>query len=87
LNLVRLTSGSFTVDAQGKILISTMPHTFPEAWAEQIGQHVVASFRLAQAAQVPLREIVAEFSALKLTARALRGGAIVFLSPQGLGRK
>jgi hypothetical protein len=87
LNLVRFPSGSFTVDPNGKLLISTLPHTFPRAWAEEIGKDVVATFRAAQAAQLPLRELVADYSALKLTARALRGGAIIFLAPQGLGRR
>jgi hypothetical protein len=87
LNLVRLPNGSFTVDASGKILTSTLPHAFPEAWAEQIGRIVVDAFQSAQAAEVPLRELVAEYSALKLTARALRGGAIIFLAPQAVGRK
>ncbi len=87
LNLVRLPDGSFTVDPTGKVLVSTLPHTFPESWAEQIGKHVVTTFRAAQQAELPLRELVAEYSALKLTARALRGGAIIFVAPQGLGRK
>ena len=87
LNLVRLPNGSFTVDANGKILVSTLPQSFPERWAEQIGRVVLASFQGAQNAQVPLRELVAEYSTLKLTARALRGGAIIFLSPQAVGRK
>jgi hypothetical protein len=87
LNLVRFPNGSFTVDPNGKVLISTLPHSFPQAWAEEIGKDVVTMFRAAQAAQLPLRELVAEYSALKLTARALRGGAIVFLAPQGLGRR
>ncbi len=87
LNLVRLPNGSFTVDLHGRIVSSTLPQTFPEAWAEQIGKHVVTTFRAAQTADVPIGELVAEYSALKLTARAFRGGAIIFLSPQGLGRK
>jgi hypothetical protein len=87
VNLVRLPNGSFTVDPNGKVLTSTLPHTFPEQWVEQIGKHVVTAFRSAQDAQMPLRELVAEFSALKVTARSLRGGAIVFLCPQALGRK
>ena len=86
VNLVRLPNGSFTVDMNGKILVSTLPHTFPEDWAQQIGRVVLASFKAAQEAQVPLRELVADFSALKLTARALRGGAIIFLCPQAVGR-
>ena len=87
VNLVRLPNGSFTVDGEGKVLISTLPHTFPEDWVAEIGEWVVSRFRAAQAAQVPLRELTVDYSALKLTARALRGGAIVFLSPKGLGRK
>jgi hypothetical protein len=87
LNLVRLPNGSFTVDPDGKVLISTLPRTFPKSWAELIGKHVLATFRDAQAADVPLRELVAEYSALKLTARSLRGGAIIFVAPQGLGRR
>lgn len=87
VNLVRLPSGSFTVDATGKILVSTLPHSCPEAWAQQIGRHVISTFRAAQAAEIPLQEITAEYTALKLTARALRGGAIVFLSPQATGRR
>ena len=86
LNLVRLPNGSFTVDASGRILTSTLPHTFPQSWAEAIGKHVVATFKASQAAEVPLRELVAEYSALKLTARSMRAGAIIFLSPQGVGR-
>src|SRR5437660_2281270 len=87
LNLVRLPSGSFTVDAEGNVLTSTLPHSFPGQWALAIGQHVVKVFHDAQAAQLPLRELVADYSALKLTARALRGGALIFVAPQGLGRK
>jgi len=87
LNLVRLPNGSFTVDPNGNLLTSTLPHSFPEAWAHEIGRVVVATFRAAQEAEVPLRELVADYSALKLTARAMRGGAIVFLGPQGLGRR
>jgi hypothetical protein len=87
LHLVRLTSGSFTVDLNGRILVSTLPHAFPETWAREIGQRVLAAFRAARQAQAPLSELVAEYSALRLTARSLRGGAIIFLSPQGFGRK
>jgi hypothetical protein len=87
LNLVRLPNGSFTVDATGRVLTSTLPQGFPEAWVQQIGRQIVTTFHSAQAAQIPLRELNAEFSALKLTARALRGGAIIFLTPQGPGRK
>jgi len=42
------------------------------------------TFRDAQAAQLPLAELVVNYGSLKLTARELRGGAIVFLSPKSL---
>jgi hypothetical protein len=87
LNLVRLPNGSFTVDVNGNVLASTLPHTFPEDWVQEIGELVVNTFRAAQDAQIPLRELVADYSALRLTARALRGGAIIFVGPHGLGRR
>ena len=87
VNLVRLPNGSFTVDTNGEVLTSTLPHTFPESWVQEIGKLVVTAFHGAQNAQLPMRELIVEYSALKLTARTLRGGAIVFLCPQGLGRK
>jgi hypothetical protein len=87
LNLVRLPSGSFTVDARGGILVSTLPRSFPKSWAEEIAKQVLAAFQQAQAADLSLHELVADYSSLRLTARTLRGGAIIFLSPHGLGRK
>jgi hypothetical protein len=87
LHLVRLPSGSFTIDCNGRILVSTLPGSFPEAWVNEIGQRVLAALLAAHEAQVQLAELVVEYSTLKLTARSLRGGAIIFLAPQGLGRK
>ena len=87
LNLVRLPNGSFTVDPSGNILVSTLPNSFPKSVAQAIGKQVLLAFYNAQAAHLPLRELVADYSSLKLTARSMRGGALIFLSPQGLGRK
>jgi hypothetical protein len=41
---------------------------------------VVETFRSSQAAQLPLEELVVHYPGLKITAREMRGGAIVFLS-------
>ena len=87
LNIVRLPSGSFTVDPEGHLLASTLPQNFPVGWIREIAGLVIATFRAAQAAELPLSELAIDYSALKLTARSLRGGAIVFLHPQGLSRK
>ena len=78
----RLPFGTFTVDRDGRVVISTLPSTFPLALVREVGQHVTATFREAQKADIPLSELVIRYSSLKITARELRGGAIVFLSPQ-----
>ncbi|MSU61934.1 MAG: hypothetical protein EXS31_06005 [Pedosphaera sp.] len=87
VTLMRLPSGTFTLDRQGHVLASTLPQNFPAALVQQIGEVVLSTFRTAQSANIPLSEIIAEYSALKLTARELRGGAIVFLAPRGLAAK
>jgi hypothetical protein len=78
----RLPSGSFTVDRNGDILVSTLPQSFPVMLTREIGHHVLRTFREARTARLPLSEIVVHYASLKLTARDLRGGAIVFLAPQ-----
>ncbi len=85
--LVRLPTGSFTVDPTGKVVASTLPQSFPAAQVRQIGEVVLATFRSAHEANIPLMELIADYAALKLTARELRGGAIIFLAPRSLGPK
>jgi hypothetical protein len=85
--LIHLPAGSFTLDRDGKIMTSTLPQSFPSDHLHAIGDHVLASFRSAKKAQTPLAEIVINYSALKLMARELRGGAIIFLMPQSLNQR
>ena len=47
-----------------------------------IGHDVLSLFREARAAQMPMAEISLHFASLRITARELRGGAIIFLFPQ-----
>ncbi|MBI5385033.1 MAG: hypothetical protein HZA90_10145 [Verrucomicrobia bacterium] len=82
--LMRLPSGSFTVDRDGRVITYTLPQTFPVGHMQEIGREVLAYFRGAQQAQMPVKELVVNYPSLKLTARELRGGAIVFLAPQSL---
>jgi len=84
---MRLPAGTFTVDRSGRVLASTLPQNFPASLVHEVGQQVLTTFRSAAAARLPLSEVVAEYAALKLTARELRGGAIVFLTPRGLTAK
>lgn len=80
--LPRIPSGSFTLDAKGNLVSSTVPTWFPPSHLHDIGHNIVAIFRDAQHAQVQLSELIVHFGALKITARELRGGAIIFLSPK-----
>jgi len=79
--MMLLPKGSFTVDRDGRVLISTLPQAFPEALVREIADRVLTAFRGAKAAQMPLSELIVRYSSLKLTARELRGGAIIFLVP------
>ena len=84
---MRLPSGSFTVDREGSVLVGTLPSTFPAELVQEIAQQVLAAFREASAAQLPLSEMVVHYAALRVTARELRGGAIVFLAPTAANPK
>jgi hypothetical protein len=85
--LVRLPNGSFTLDPTGRIVTSTLPRAFPLALVRRIGALVLSTFQLAREARIPLTELIVDYAALKLTARELRGGAIIFLAPRSLGPK
>lgn len=82
--LAKLPSGAFALDRNGKIVTSTLPQTFPESEMRRIGERMIAFFDRAQRAQMPLNEVNVYYPSLKLTARNLRGGALVFLLPQTL---
>ncbi|MBN2507175.1 MAG: hypothetical protein JXQ71_10810 [Verrucomicrobia bacterium] len=84
--LVHLPSGSFTLDRDGRVMSSTLPISFPAAHIRWIGQHVLATFHAAQNAHMPLSEILISFAALRILARELRGGAIIYLMPQSLNQ-
>ena len=85
--LQRLPSGSFTLDRAGRLVVGTVTSSIPIATVEDIGRQVLATFREAQAAQLPLSELIIHFGSLKIVAREMRGGAIVFLTLQNpIGR-
>ena len=80
--LLRLPSGSFAVGSDGRVLVGTLPSSFPADLVEEIATHIMAILHDAQDAQLPLSDLVLNYPSLKITARSLRGGAIVFLSPK-----
>jgi hypothetical protein len=80
----KLPSGAFALDQDGQIVVSTLPQNFPQTEMREIGARVLSFFRGAQKAQMPLHELNVYYPTLKVTARSLRGGALIFLSPQTL---
>jgi hypothetical protein len=84
--LSRLPSGSFTIDRDGRVITYTLPQSFPRACMHDIGRMVIGYFRGAQQAQMRVKALIVNYPALKLSARELQGGAIVFLAPQTLNR-
>ena len=78
----QLPAGTITVDRQGRVVTSTVSSAFPQSLLQAIGRDVLELFREARAAQMPLAEVSLHFGSLRITARELRGGAIIFLFPQ-----
>jgi hypothetical protein len=79
--LLRLPSGSFTVDRNGEVLTRTLPSSFPMELVEEVAARVLRLFQSAAAADLPVSEMTVNYSSLRITARELRGGAMIFLSP------
>src|SRR5579862_4030267 len=77
----RLPQGSFTIDSHGHVVTTTLPHSLAAGVVREIGQHILAIFHGARNAQLPLYELVVNYGVFKITAREMRGGAIVFLAP------
>jgi len=78
----QLPAGTVTVDRHGDIVTSTVSSAYPRNFLRGIGADVLALFREARDAQMPLAELNMHFGSLHITARELRGGAIIFLLPQ-----
>ena len=78
--LLQLHSGSFSLDRGGQVLATTLPSSFPPSLIREIGRCVVVTFREAQVAQLTLAELVVHYPGLCITAREMRGGALVFLT-------
>jgi|RhiMethySRZTD1v2_1073278.scaffolds.fasta_scaffold2980523_2 hypothetical protein len=78
----RLPSGSLTIDRHGRIVATTVSSAYPEELLQAIADAVIGLFRKARTAQMPLTELTIHFASLQISAREMRGGAIVYLSPK-----
>ena len=76
-----LPSGSMTIDRNCQVLASTISSAHSTELLEEIGSQVLHLFREAHKAHIPLSEMTIQFASLKINAREMRGGAIIFLSP------
>lgn len=78
----QLPSGTITVNGDGELVSSTVSATYPPALLREIARTVLLLFREARAAQMPLAEVGLHYASLRVSARELRGGAVIFLFPQ-----
>jgi hypothetical protein len=78
----RLPRGSLTVDRHGEVIATTISSTCPAALVQAVGTHVLRLFQEARKAQMPLGELNLHFGSLQITAREMRGGAVIFLKPK-----
>jgi hypothetical protein len=76
-----LPSGSFTVDRSGEIITCTIPSSFSRDGLKDISKLVLRVFKDAKEAGLVLTELAVNFGAMKLKAREMRGGAMIFLTP------
>ncbi|MBI1840833.1 MAG: hypothetical protein HYR88_08305 [Verrucomicrobia bacterium] len=83
-DLTRLPSGTFTMDRKGSIVSSTLPTSFPLAHVREIGRCVMDSFRAARQSRIRVNEIHIHYSTLKITAKEMKGSAVVFVMPTSL---
>ena len=77
-----LPSGSMTIDRNCQVLATTISSSCPAEILQEIGTLVLSVFSEASKAQMPLAEVTLQFASLQVTARELRGGAIIFLTPK-----
>jgi hypothetical protein len=82
----RLHSGSFSVDAEGHVVASTLPQSFPASHMRELSQLVLRAFLEARDADLALTELWLDYKALRVSAKEMRGGAMIFVSPRRLGQ-
>lgn len=80
----RLPNGCYTIHRGGGLVASTLPSSFSRETMFEVGRVVIEAFQSAQLTNLPLTDLHLKFSGLVITARELRGGALIFLEPATL---
>ena len=80
----RLPSGCFSIHRGGVLVGSTLPGTFPIEKMAEIGKLVLDTFKSAGEVSLLLGDLRIHYSGLQISAREMRGGALIFLTPATL---
>jgi len=72
------------VHRAGGIVGTTLPSSFSQEVVLEIGRVVLDAFNRAAQTNLPLNDLYIHFSGLTITARELKGGALIFLNPATL---
>jgi hypothetical protein len=87
LDIHALPSGCITIDRNGAVIASTLSQSVQPAKIQHIAGMVFRALQGARGASLSLTEIQVDYPALKIVARELKGGAIVFLTPRNLAKQ
>ena len=78
---LKIPTGCFSLDPEGRLLSSTLPSTFPREIMDEIGGVVQEVFADANRQGLGLTEFSIHYASLRITARDIHGGALIFLNP------
>ena len=77
----QLPNGCFAIHRGGGVISSTLPISYPQKLVAEISQVVLNAFKSATDSNLPLNDLHIHYSGLRILARELRGGALIFLTP------
>lgn len=81
---LKIPTGCFSLDADRKVISSTLPGTFPPEILAEIGNTILDILQEANDNGLGLSEISVHYASLRISARDLHGGALIFLNPMGM---
>lgn len=78
----KIPAGSFVISRSGRVLVSTFPQKVPQSVLVAVGGVVLRAFSKGEEMGMRLDHLEALYGAMRITARRLHSGALVFLLPQ-----
>ena len=77
----KLGSGCFTIDKNGRIIMSTLTHNFPLPLAKEVARQALNLIQSAQGVQMPINTLTARYKKLTICVHPLMTGAIIYVTP------